>query len=280
VTSPLTILTWNLQHGGGPIRMPEIAIYLAQQSRSEAAPVDCIVLCEFRPTRSSQLAGVLADAGLMHSLIAPAPREGANTIAVFARWPVLPNDITRTHAPQGHPPGGRLLACSLQRETPVQLLGVHIPDESRPSARDACWDAALAWARASAQSCAVLAGDFNTSRTGIDPPRPGQTCEHCMGALTALGFTDAWRAMPESLKPVVSWRGPCGERQRLDMIFASASLTVTRAWYDSWPLEARLSDHAPLIACVGVAASHTRQASPEPAANAASTPSGLFSGGF
>lgn len=229
----LRILTWNLMHGGGPTRTAEAAILLAQ------ARPDIVILTEFRAARGSQLLSVLADAGLGHAASAP-PARGGNTVTIAARWP-LQNAAVPIPAPDG-----RSLSCEIPA-VGLAVLGVHVPDESSVSPRDRAWSATLAWARGHAGRPAVIAGDFNTSRTGIDPDRENQTCEHCLGVLESLGFRDAWRAAHPG-STAVSWFGPCGERQRLDAAFVSRPLaeSIESAVYDAGCVELGLSDHAVL----------------------------------
>ena len=233
----LRILAWNLMHGGGPTRTAEAAIYLT------TARADVVVLSEFRAARGSQLLAGLADAGLTHALSA-LPARGGNTVTIASRWP-----LREARAPTPGP-AGRLLGVEIM-SLGLFVLGVHIPDESATSARDRAWSAALGWARLRAGNRAVVAGDFNTSREGIDPPRPGQTCAHCMGVLESLGYADAWRKTGggTGTEKTVSWHGSRGERQRLDSVYASKSMSVhtASAWYDATCVQFRLSDHCAVV---------------------------------
>lgn len=235
----LRIIAWNLMHGGGRTRTAEAAILLAQ------ARPDIVILTEFRAARGSQLLSALADAGLGHAASAP-PARGGNTVTIAARWP-LQNATVPNSAPNG-----RALACDIPA-VGLSVLGVHVPDESAVSARDRAWSATIAWARGHADHPAVIAGDFNTSRTGIDPVRENQTCEHCLGVLESLGFRDAWRAAHPG-STAVSWFGPCGERQRLDAAFVSRPLaeTIESAVYDAGCVDSGLSDHAILTVHLGM----------------------------
>lgn len=222
-------------HGGGPTRTAEAAILLAQ------AGADIAVLSEFRAARGSQVLAALSDAGLPHAASAP-PSSGGNTVTIASRWPLA------DARPPASAPNGRALMCAIPA-LGLSVLGVHIPDESAVSARDRAWAATLAWGREHHALPALIAGDFNTSRAGIDPPRDNQTCEHCLGVLESLGFADVWRRVgcPE---PGISWFGPRGERQRLDAVFASRGLahTVESASYHDSCVQQRVSDHAMLHA--------------------------------
>ena len=85
-------LTWNLLHGGSARRMPEITLHLLDHGP------DVAVLTEFRSSIGGQVAGVLADAGLVHQHRSPsAPDRNGILIAaslasavVVARSSALP----------------------------------------------------------------------------------------------------------------------------------------------------------------------------------------------
>ncbi|HYF13460.1 MAG TPA: endonuclease/exonuclease/phosphatase family protein [Phycisphaerales bacterium] len=226
------LAAWNLRHGGGNERTPAQAIAL------RSLDPDVVVLSEFRAARGGQVGAVLADGGLPHSAVAPGG-DRQNRVAVFSRAPLaVVSDA-----------GPRLLHARIDAgATPFSLLAVHIPDESSPTLRAGLWQATASFAREHARAPAIIAGDFNTSRRGADPSRPGQTCERWLGAVESSGFRDAWR-LCGAAGTTPSWFGPRGERARIDMAYASESLrkTVAKCWYDASCVEAGLSDHAVLV---------------------------------
>jgi endonuclease/exonuclease/phosphatase family metal-dependent hydrolase len=241
----LRVATWNLLHGGGQQRTPAQAIRIA-----ELAP-DVLVLTEFRAARSSQLLAPLADAGLTHVALAPGP-EKSNRVCVLSRWALEDDGEARRVVPTSTSArartalGARLLRVRVRAPgATLAVLGAHVPDEGDASARDACWAGVVAWARSHAGGEAILAGDFNTSRPGVDADRPGQTCTRRLGELETLGFRDAWRAARPGER-ADSWVGPRGERQRIDGVWLSAALLrgLQSACYDGVCDGERASDHA------------------------------------
>ncbi len=229
------VALWNLRHGGGNERTPAHALHLL------ALDADILILTEVRAARGSQLAAALAPHGYTHSCIASAPHEHVNRVAILARSPVT---ILACDSP-------RLLVAMTHAAHvgALVLIAAHVPDESAPRGRADCWQALLTHARTHAAENCLIAADFNTSRTGVDPHRRGQTCERHMGTLTSLGYTDSWNSRAEAHAAAWSWQGPGGERHRLDGIHLSKSLQkqAENAVYDTTCVTDGLSDHA---ACV------------------------------
>lgn len=229
------VALWNLRHGGGNERTPAHALHLL------ALDADILILTEVRAARGSQLAAALAPHGFTHTCIAAAPHEHVNRVAILARTPVtaVACDSPRLLVAMAH------AACI----GPLALIAAHVPDESAPRGRADCWHALLTHARTHAERNCLIAADFNTSRTGMDPHRRGQTCERHMGTLTSLGYTDSWNSRAEAHAAAWSWQGPRGERHRLDGIHLSKSLLkhAETAVYDTTCVTDGLSDHA---ACV------------------------------
>jgi exonuclease III len=225
------LLAWNIRHGGGPARTPEIALALAQ-----AAP-DAVILTEFRAHRGGQLRPVLADVGLTHHLVATAP-QGANTIFIASRQPLTP-------APTPPVPGrpGRFLAANLAGLT---LAAAHVPDDTDPAAKASFWQFLLALARAPMGERLLIAGDFNTARRGIDTDGVGARAAPLLGTLVSLGFVDAWRAVHPGEREDTWTDGRASAR--LDAAFLAPALAprlVGARHLRVWMAEG-LSDHAPL----------------------------------
>lgn len=228
----MRVALWNLRHGGGNERTPAHALHL------HALDADIIMLTEVRAARGSQLAAALAPHGYTHACIAPAVHERVNRVAILARTPLalLACDGPRLLVARAH------AAC----RGGLVIIAAHIPDESAPRGRADCWQALLTHARTHAEENCLIAADFNTSRTGVDPHRRGQTCERHMGTLTSLGYTDSWNARAQAPQAAWSWQGPRGERHRLDGIHVSQSLRnhSETAVYDTTCVTEGLSDHA------------------------------------
>ncbi|MEO1512500.1 MAG: hypothetical protein AAFU70_10525, partial [Planctomycetota bacterium] len=69
---------WNILHGGGPERLPLIALELLEQD------ADVIGLCEFRACRGGSLRGVLYDHGYADQVALSGP-EGGNGLLLASR---------------------------------------------------------------------------------------------------------------------------------------------------------------------------------------------------
>lgn len=243
----LRVACWNLRHGGGNTRTPEQALFLLSHTP------DIVILSEYRESRGDQLRAMLSDHGLIHSLTPDAPSH-RNRVAILSRWALLPMYQSSWHE--------RLL-CACVPALGIEMIAAHVPDESAETRRASTWQALAGLAKtlaapspdeatASRPPRVLIAGDFNTARTGLDTSRPGQSCERWMGALATAGYRDCVvehaRSTHQSLSP--SWFGPMGEQHRIDGIWATFGLlsTLQSASQDASCVENRLSDHALILA--------------------------------
>lgn len=236
MSQPLSILAWNILHGGGPRRTPEIALALAQRQP------DVVVLCEFRRTRGSSLRAALADAGLVYQIAHIAP-EQENTVFIAGRYPLR-------RVPVAAPPQcqGRFLAASLYVEDELfSIAGVHIPDDGAHAAKAAYWQFLLSWARTQRDHLALVVGDLNTARRGPDTSGVGFRCEALLGNLISLGFVDAWRAGRPGCRED-TWQDARGFGGRIDAAMLSPRLSsrlCAASHVQEWRTRG-LSDHAAL----------------------------------
>jgi exonuclease III len=269
----LRVACWNLRHGGGNTRTPEQALFLISH-----AP-DIVMLSEYRESRGDQLRAMLSDHGLAHSLTPDAPST-RNRVAILSRWALLP-----THQAAWRE---RLLSAKVTA-LGIDLIAAHVPDESAETRRASTWQglAGLAKVLVSPDAASgadwngsprvLIAGDFNTARTGLDAARPGQTCERWMGALATAGYRDCVvehaRARGQPLSP--TWFGPMGEEHRIDGIWASSGMlaSLQSASQDASCVTDKLSDHALIVADFAIEI--TTGANPPAASQQAAT--GLFS---
>lgn len=244
----LRLIHWNILHGGGSRRMPEILLNLLEHRP------DLILLSEYRTTIGGQIRGVLADHGLLNQETSlPAP--GKNGLLWASRFPLVRSDQP---APKAHGLGSRWLDVVL-KEQGLQLTGVHIPDDSRPTARAACWQSMVASARLNSDRAHLFVGDFNTGRHGLDEEGRTFTCTSQLGAVCTLGYVDAFRVFaPE--KREWTWIAPGRPRVkpafpalsggfRLDSALVSRVLVprLVRAEYVHSVRETGISDHSAMI---------------------------------
>lgn len=239
----MRVLAWNILHGGGPSRLPEIALDVL-----DARP-DVVVLSEFRPGRGGQLRAVLADHGLPHqSCSGKSPTR--NSILLASRWAMRDDEVGDGLAENLRP---RLHAAVVDHPAgPVKVLGVHIPDDSNPSGKAHVWRAVLDYAKPRAAGRTVIAGDTNSGRRGTDDPAGRLGCVTALGHLAMMGYVDAWRARhPASRERTWSgprW-GPYGESARIDGIYVSQALAswVVEAELRHTPRESKHSDHSMVV---------------------------------
>jgi len=236
------LLTWNILHGGGPKRLPEIILSLL------AHQPDVVVLTEFRVSRGSSIRAALNDHGLEFHLTSRSS-ERVNGILLASRTPVEPVVVP------GAPGNGRWLAAYLPEHGGLTVAGVHVPDDADAPGKKAFWQFLLATAKLWTTQDAVILGDFNTSRRGVDGGPKSQRCSKLLENLLGLGYADAWRACnPE--KAEFSWFSHDGQGWRIDTAFLSPPVQkmLQKAWYSQVEREAKHSDHAPLLLDLAVAA--------------------------
>lgn len=230
----MRLLAWNILHGGGARRLPEITLALLEHD------ADVVVLPEYRRTVGGQIRAVLDDHGWSHQLTVE-PEGGGNGILIAARFEVEPGPAFECGVP------GRLLQALLpQKDTAI--IAAHIPDGSSPRARTECWRSLLARARALRDRSCVILGDFNTGRHRLDEPGATFTCTALLGELAALGYVDAWRFRnPGAREP--TWLSRAGNGFRIDGAFVSAGLRgrIRAADYSHAVRETRVSDHSAVV---------------------------------
>jgi exodeoxyribonuclease-3 len=238
--SAVRLLAWNILHGGGPRRTPEILLALLEHRP------DVVVLTEFRPARGSLLRSGLADRGLAHQAssfdrrgVAP---EAPNGILVASRFPLADGQVTDPQPP----PRGRWLEVCVP-SAGLRIGAAHVQDDTRRSAKAAFWQFLVRTARRRAQEKCLIVGDFNTGRRGQDCPSP-TACESLLGTFSALGFADAWRHLHPAGREF-SWFSSEGEGRRIDSVFlAQPLLPLLQASVYSQVERCRgLSDHAVLV---------------------------------
>lgn len=230
----MKLLAWNILHGGGARRMPQITLSLLEHD------ADVVVLTEYRRTVGGQIRAVLDDHGWRHQ-VSTEPAEGVNGILIASRWPLEIRQVEDAQAP------GRLLQAVLP-QVDTTIIAAHVPDRSSPRARTGCWRALLGLARACRAADAIVLGDFNTGRHRLDEAGATFNCTALLGELAAMGYADAWRLLNPDGKEY-SWRSSAGNGFRIDAAYVSPSLRprVCSACYSHAERENRVSDHSALL---------------------------------
>ncbi len=237
----MRFLAWNILHGGGPARMPEIAHAIAAH-----AP-DVVTLSEVRRTTGGQIAGALADIGLSHWSWTNPP-AGINGVLIAARTPF---DTLRFPSPVSQ----RLLAAHFAA-LDLNLIAAHVPPDPG-SERAHAWKSLLDFAKSRRFERTLVLGDLNAGRDG-DLHALKLDGQESLGKLWTWGFRDLFRK-ENTGQPEFSWLTP--DRQgggRIDHAIASASLSAVAASvrYSHVERDLRISDHSILL--VDLVVSSTR----------------------
>ena len=241
----MRVVAWNIRAGGG-VRAIRIARQIARW-----AP-DVVVLSEFRATPPScALAGALAAGGWPYQLTtADARGPGVNALLVAARWPLrrirLRSAPVETH---------RWLVAGVEAPLPLVVGAMHVPN--RVSGRKYPFlDAVLACARGWQRGPALLVGDTNSGRRGLDEEVPVFSAreEGWIDGLAACGWRDAFRHL-RAEERMYTWYSPNGGNGfRIDQAFVNAPLLArlkeaAYVWGGPRRRSRRdvLSDHAALL---------------------------------
>jgi exonuclease III len=238
------VVAWNIRAGGG-VRADAIARQLARWTP------DVVALSEFRATPPSvRLAARLAGLGLAHQLTTADPRApGDNALLVAARWPL------RRLRRAGLADRRRWLLAEVAAPLPLVIGAMHVPN--RVSGRKYPFhDAVLGCARRWRLGPALLIGDTNSGRRGLDEEVPVFSAreEGWIDALAGCGWADAFRHLRAEAR-AYTWYSPNGRNGfRIDQAFVNGPLLerlkdATHAWGGaaSRGRRDRLSDHAALI---------------------------------
>jgi endonuclease/exonuclease/phosphatase family metal-dependent hydrolase len=242
------VISWNIRAGGGR-RVDRIAAQVADWG------ADVVALSEFRATPPSErLRQGLAGDGLRFQVsTADASLPASNRLLVASRWPVC---AVRQRAAPREP--GRWCLADIAAPRPFLLGVMHVPN--RVSGRkDAYLAATLKVARSWRRGPALLIGDTNSGRIGIDEEVPvfDRREDGWIAALEEAGWRDAFRHL-HGERRAYTWYSPNGGNGfRIDQAFVHRSLLprLIDARYD-WArarsgedAERRdaISDHAAII---------------------------------
>jgi exodeoxyribonuclease-3 len=230
----LSLLAWNILHGGGAKRAASIALRLL-----EIAP-DVLVLSEFRTTMGGQLRALLAEHGWEHQLCTD-PTTGRNGMLIASREPIR----AASAAPAAF--AGRFIHVT-HLSTGVDIVGVHAPDGFDRSSRQAAyWHHLLDVAKPAATGPCVILGDFNTGRHRQDEAGESFQCTALLGQLCTYGYRDAWRQLHPQDQDF-TWFSHQGGGFRIDAAYCSPPLldALVSARHIHATRTAQESDHSAL----------------------------------
>ena len=241
----MRVVAWNIRAGGGT-RADAIARQIARWQP------DVATLSEFRATPPSvRLATRLAASGLTHQLATCDPRTlHRNALLVASRWPLRRLSLRAA-------PGDRCRWLLVGVDAPVPLVvgAMHVPN--RVTGRKYPFlDAVLGCARRWRLGPALLIGDTNSGRRGLDEEVRAFNAreEGWIDALAGCGWADAFRHLRVEAR-AYTWYSPNGRNGfRIDQAFVNAPLLArlkdaAYVWGGAASRRRRdwLSDHAALV---------------------------------
>jgi exonuclease III len=241
----MRIVSWNIRAGGG-VRVEAIAAQIA------AWNADVVALSEYRGTPASLwLAEALQQQGFIHQHSTANPRTPAvNSLLMASRWPM------RRMQPRPSPTEPRRWAMfQIAAPTPLAIGAMHVPN--RITGRKGKFlNDLLSMAQAWRRGPALIVGDTNTGRIGIDEESPAfdRFEDDWMVAMQQARWRDAFRHIHDK-DLAYTWYSPNkGNGFRLDEGFVNVRLIkrMTDACYvwgelDGSSRRDALSDHAALI---------------------------------
>ncbi len=240
----MRLISWNIRAGGG-VRAARIA-----QAIVDLRP-DVVALSEFRGTEPSLLiAGLLSDAGLTFQRATIDPLLPAvNSLLVASRWPLRVCRLQR--APDNK---HRWLHVNVAAPDPLAVMALHIPNRVtgvKYPFMNSVVDVVRDWRGPPA----VLMGDTNSGRVGIDEESPAFNSieDRWIATLGELKWPDAFRLMHRD-KREFTWYSPNGRNGfRLDQMFLHPSIGAKVVKFDHHWFGATherrevLSDHAAMV---------------------------------
>ena len=248
----LRFVAWNIRAGGGR-RIDGIAAQLA------AWAPDVVALSEVRATPPSlALACSLREVGLEYQRTTADPRlPQTNALLVASRWPLRPVSLRAGGAP-AEPLRWLLLRVTAPEACggPFAVGAMHVPNYVSARARKLDFLAAmLRLVHRWRGGPALLAGDTNTGRIGVDEASPVFDRRHhdWMEAMHRR-WPDAFRRSQGDQSRGYTWYSPnAGNGFRLDQAFVHPAMAARlrgarHEWGRNGPgRRDALSDHAALL---------------------------------
>jgi exonuclease III len=167
-------------------------------------------------------------------------------LLIASRWPLTPLDISLDGMPTQ-----RWLSVRVERETPLLLGGVYVPNRDEfGGVKYAALDALVALANAHRDEPMIIVGDFNTGRIGLDETSRyfDEREDAFMRAMEHADWASALRLVHGDTPHASYWHAQSGNGFLIDHAFVAPTLApqVAGCTLDHepsvWP-----SDHAALM---------------------------------
>src|SRR5258705_2867990 len=196
----MRVVFWNIRAGGAG-RAAAIA------RRFGGGEADAVALAEFRgPPPSGELACDVAWLGLPYQWATADPaRPGVNGLLLASRWP-----LRRLRLPCAPTEPCRWLLARVLAPRPLALGVMHVPNRAG-GRKYPFLDAVLSTARRRWATPALLVGDTNSGRIGLDEEVPAfnRIEDVWIRALDQAGWTDAYRHLRGTAR-AYTWFSPNG----------------------------------------------------------------------
>ena len=249
-----TILTWNIQHGGGK-RIDAIADYITQHPHAPTT----VVLAEFRNNAyGHKMQNRLYTSGFEHQCTAEAaPNTNLVLIAskhTFTHKTFDELDHNKHRIIEATFDAFKLLGCyfpNQEKKYPVFDFVVEYLKHSMHTELPTTSPSSLPIAPTSAPTSAptILTGDFNTGKHYLDEEKATLKCAEYFDMFEKSGVFDVWRTRnPERRE--YTWFPPRGKTGfRLDHFFATGKIVnnVSECFYDHDVRLNKLSDHSAML---------------------------------
>jgi exodeoxyribonuclease-3 len=239
------LVSWNIRAGGGR-RVEDIYRQIVTWQP------DVLILCEFRSTAPSRwLAEALFKYGYVHQR-EPQRKSGpaSNGVFIASHYPL--RVCNHRHAPTEP---NRWLLVNLQAPARLTIGAMHVPNQftgRKPAFHEAVLRIAQSWAN----KPAILMGDTNSGRIGIDEENPvfNKRTDRWFDDLASAGWQDAFRHLHGSSREY-TWYSPNHDNGfRLDQAFVNQHtcqglVSFRHEWGANKTSGRRdaLSDHAAII---------------------------------
>lgn len=228
-----TILSWNIQQGGGS-RIRGIVQALQQQKAS------VVILSEFRNNEKGvYLRDALLKHGYRYQAVTPAePQENSVLVAsTFAFNSILHHKSDENFA-------NNIVEAEFEA---FSIFGVYLPHKKKHKLlnymQNVIESSSKTW---------IIAGDYNTGINKIDQEGTSFWYQPEMEAFKTVGMIDTFRLIHNDAKEY-SWYSHQGNGYRYDHTYISEQLSemVTKCEYlHNWR-ESKLSDHSPMLLQIG-----------------------------
>lgn len=233
----ISILAWNIRQGGGS-RTADILQKLREQNPT------IVVLSEFRNNENGRKLRIgLLQQGYRYQVASGASGD-ENTVMVASQAPC--GSALFPESDENYP------HAIVRADFPVfRLYGLYLPHKKKHKLFQFLEDE-LAFDESKRKRPTIITGDWNTGKNGIDQAGNSFWYSEHLTILEKRGYVDAFRRLHGDDREY-SWYSHQGNGFRYDHTYVDESLAnvlkecrYLHAWRENG-----LSDHSPMLTCIG-----------------------------